>query len=205
MRPNLVGYLIVYHVRACAHLQPRAILQGKLVRPLVQERDALCLRLLTGPQLPRLARHVRIVVLEVHALSIGPLGGAAALAQVEVVVEAEVVVAGDDELERGVDAAEHVEGGVVLVHVAHHGDVAAVQQHVSGRQRRAERPLPIVAGVGRAGINERRGVRVGDDEDARLGRIRHCFGVEGQRCDVVVADRRMREVLRLERARRWIV
>lgn len=183
MRPNLVGYLIAYHVRACAHLQPRAILQGKLVRPLVQERDALCLGLLAGPQLPRLARHVRVVVLEVHALSIGPLGGAAALAQVEVVVEAEVVVAGDDELERGVDAAEHVEGGVVLVHVAHHGDVAAVQQHVGGRQRRAERPvalpLPIVAGAGRAGINERRGVRVGDDEDARLGRIRHCFGVEG--------------------------
>lgn len=166
------------------------------MQTLLQIRNARLPRSITLPQLGRLLGHLLIKIVLVHALAVTH-ADALAHAMVKVAVERNVVVARDDELERRVNRAQHVEASPVLVQAADHGEVAAVQQHVGCREGRCEGPrIVLVAGaVGwLGGWLEGRAVRVRDDEDARLdGSLRLGYGHGGGGC----CSSRLRQVRRV--------
>lgn len=131
-------------VRTGVDADPRAIGQRDLVLALVEERDAF---------LPGAVARRRP-----EGPGGGPLGVCrgrdAPVVPVradEVAVQRQVVVAGDDELDGGVDVLQHVQRRVVLRDAAGHGEIPTVDQQVRRRQRRLEggaRRCGSIPGVG---------------------------------------------------------
>ncbi len=80
------------------------------------------------------------------------VGGSAA-AEVETLVEANVLVAGDEELERGLDGADGLEELLELLGAAGAGHVARVDQDITGRE--------LVRQYRRVAVHQ----RVGDAQD----------------------------------------
>lgn len=122
---------------------------------------------LTGPQLAGDGGTVLVPRGGLDAPGGLEVGGAAA-AQVEVRVQAHVMVAGDDEFEGDVDVLEPIEALLVLVDAPAAGQVARVHEDVSGGQ---------VPRHGRRAVCG--DVRVGDEEEGRLDLARGRGGAGG--------------------------